>query len=288
MYEMNWSESIKVAIDYIENNLTNDITINDISKKCYISPYYFQKGFAMLCGYSVSEYIRNRRLSLAGLELLNTDNKIIDIALKYGYDSPDSFTKAFKRFHGSTPIDIRNKKGTLKDFSPLKINVSLDGGYSLDYRIEEKEEFKAIGLKKTIEYKNALEDVEKCWKTFFVKNIFNKINPKYEINIDKNMNGDNFEYIIGDDYNHNNNYSKYFEVINIPKFTWAIFPCIGPTKESIKNINEKIFKEWLPNNTNYNIADGYNIIMYSNPKDFKKGINDQNYYCEIWIPVIKK
>ena len=77
-------------------------------------------------------------------------------------------------------------------------------------------------------------------------------------------------------------------LINIPKFTWAIFPCIGPTKESIKNINEKIFKEWLPNNTNYNIADGYNIIMYSNPKDFKKGINDQNYYCEIWIPVIKK
>ena len=101
---MNWSESIKVAIDYIEDNLTNDITINDISKKCYISPYYFQKGFAMLCGYSVSEYIRNRRLSLAGLELLNTDNKIIDIALKYGYDSPDSFTKAFKRF-----FTIKNK-----------------------------------------------------------------------------------------------------------------------------------------------------------------------------------
>lgn len=285
---MNWNESIKIAIDFIEENLTNDITINDISKKCFISPYYFQKGFAMLCGYSVSEYIRNRRLSLAGYELLNTDNKIIDIALKYGYDSPDSFTKAFKRFHGSTPIDIRNKKGTLKDFSPLKINVSFQGGHTLDYKIEDKDEFKVIGLKKNIEYKNAKEEVEKSWKLFFIKNIFNKIIPKYEINIDKNMNGEYFEYIIGDDYNSNNNYSKHFEVVSIPKFTWAIFPCIGPTKDSIKNINEKIFKEWLPNNTNYNIADGYNIEMYSDPKNYKNGINDQNYYCEIWIPVIKK
>ena len=201
---MNWSESIKAAIDYIEDNLTNDITINDISKKCYISPYYFQKGFAMLCGYSVSEYIRNRRLSLAGLELLNTDNKIIDIALKYGYDSPDSFTKAFKRFHGTTPIDIRNKKGTIKDFSPLKINISLDGGYILDYRIEDKETFSIIGLKNSIDYKKAKTEVEKSWKTFFIKNMLGKLKPKYEVNVDKNMRGDYFDYIIGDDYNPNN------------------------------------------------------------------------------------
>lgn len=285
---MNWSESIKAAIDYIEDNLTNDITINDISKKCYISPYYFQKGFAMLCGYSVSEYIRNRRLSLAGLELLNTDNKIIDIALKYGYDSPDSFTKAFKRFHGTTPIDIRNKKGTIKDFSPLKINISLDGGYILDYRIEDKETFSIIGLKNSIDYKKAKTEVEKSWKTFFIKNMLGKLKPKYEVNVDKNMRGDYFDYIIGDDYNPNNKYSKNYEVINIPKFTWAIFPCVGKASESIKDINEKIFKEWLANNNNYSIADGYNIVMYSNPKEYKNGINDEKYYCEIWIPVIKK
>ena len=93
---MNWSESIKVAIDYIENNLTNDITINDISKKSYISPYYFQKGFAMLCGYSVIEYIRNRRLSLAGLELLNTDNKIIDMNIVINFKYLVIFFLLFK------------------------------------------------------------------------------------------------------------------------------------------------------------------------------------------------
>lgn len=115
-----------------------------------------------------------------------------------------------------------------------------------------------------------------------------KLKPKYEVNVDKNMRGDYFDYIIGDDYNPNNKYSKNYEVINIPKFTWAIFPCIGKASESIKDINEKIFKEWLANNNNYSIADGYNIVMYSNPKEYKNGINDEKYYCEIWIPVIKK
>jgi AraC family transcriptional regulator len=92
---MNWCESISRAIEYIENNLTNDITIEDISNYSYISSFYFQKGFSIICGYGLSEYIRNRKLSCAGYEVLNTDNKIIDIVLKYGYDSPDSFTKAF-------------------------------------------------------------------------------------------------------------------------------------------------------------------------------------------------
>lgn len=103
---MNWSEAIRKAILYIENNLTHDITIEDVSNDVNISPFYFQKGFTILCGYSLSKYIRNRKLSVAGYELLNTNIKIIDLALKYGYDSPDSFTKAFTRFHGSTPSSV--------------------------------------------------------------------------------------------------------------------------------------------------------------------------------------
>ena len=141
---MNWSESISKAIDYIEQNLDKDISISDISKQACISPYYFQKGFTMICGYSVGEYIRNRRLSVAAHELLESDNKIIDIALKYGYDSPDSFTKAFTRFHGATPTLIRNKNANIKDFTPLKINLILNGRNTIDYRIEDKESFKVM------------------------------------------------------------------------------------------------------------------------------------------------
>ena len=109
---MDWIKIIENALRYIEENLSGELTVGRIAEKVNISPFYFQKGFSMLCGYSVGEYIRMRRLSVAGSELVTSDNKVIDLALKYGYDSPDSFTKAFTRFHGSTPTDVRRKGGT--------------------------------------------------------------------------------------------------------------------------------------------------------------------------------
>lgn len=284
---MNWCESISRAIEYIENNLTNDITIEDISNYSHISSFYFQKGFSIICGYGLSEYIRNRKLSCAGYEVLNTDNKIIDIALKYGYDSPDSFTKAFTRFHGSTPTEVR-KGGKIKEFAPLKINLSLKGGYTMEYKIEEKESFKVVGLKGNFKYETANQDIPKMWKKFFMKTTFTKINPKYGVNIDANMGSDVFDYIIGDDYNEDLKVPKDFEIIEIPKFTWAIFSCIGPSSVKMPEVNEKIFTEWLPNSNDYEIAAGYNIEMYSNPKDYKKGVNDEKYYSEVWIPIKRK
>lgn len=98
----------------------------------------------MMCGFTVSEYIRNRRLALAGSELLAGNERIIDIALKYGYDSPDSFTKAFTRFHGVTPACARKDHAMLKSFAPLKVKISLEGGCLMDYRIEKKEAFTVI------------------------------------------------------------------------------------------------------------------------------------------------
>lgn len=284
---MNWNESISRAIDYIEKNLGNDITVQDVANYAYISTFYFQKGFALICGYSVSEYIKNRRLSLAGYELLNTTHKIIDVALKYGYESPDSFTKAFTRFHGITPSSVR-KGGKIREFTPLKVNLILKGGYTMEYKMEEKEAFKIIGLKGNFKYESANQDIPKLWERYFIKSEFHKIKPKYAINIDINRSGDSFDYIIGDEYHSGLKTPKDFEVIEIPKFTWVIFSCIGPSSRKMPEINERIFKEWLPNSNDYEIAAGYNIEMYSNPNDYKKGIDDEDYYSEVWIPVKKK
>ncbi len=118
---MGWIEGIGEAINYIEENITEEIPIENIAKKAFVSTFYFQKGFAMLCGLTVGEYIRQRRLTLAGSELVSTDEKIIDIALKYGYSSPDSFTKAFTRFHGVTPTAVRKDGAMIKSFALLKI-----------------------------------------------------------------------------------------------------------------------------------------------------------------------
>jgi Uncharacterized protein conserved in bacteria len=266
----------------------DDIKLSDVAKKVYISPFYLQKTFSILCGYSLSEYIRNRKLSLAGKDLMNTDEKIIDIAIKYGYESSDSFTKAFKRFHNANPSSIRKGGKTIKEFSPLKVNLILKGGYTMEYKIELKEAFEVIGLSKIMKYEEASKEVPKLWKSFFEKEQLSSICTKYGINIDSTMSGNGFEYIICDDYSDNKEVPKDFVIRKIPKHTWAIFSCIGKADTSVSQMNEKIFKEWLPSSTDYEIADGYNIEMYSDPVNFEKGTEDDKYYCEIWIPIRKK
>lgn len=161
---MDWMKAIGEAIEYIEDNITDDITPYDIASHVNISPFYFQKGFSLLCGYSLSEYIRFRRLSLAAHDLIASDERIIDIALKYGYDSPDSFTKAFTRFHGVTPLSARKRGVSLRSFAPLKIKISLSGGYLMTYKIERKDSFKVIGKKGTFSYENAKEVIPLFWK----------------------------------------------------------------------------------------------------------------------------
>ena len=138
---MNWIEGIGKAIDYIEANLTEELTIGEIAKKACVSPYYFQKSFALLCGFTVGEYVRRRRLALAGSDLLTTDDKVVDLALKYGYGSADSFTKAFTRFHGATPTAVRKSGRPIKTYAPLQLKLFVKGGVIMDYRIKKQDAF---------------------------------------------------------------------------------------------------------------------------------------------------
>ena len=284
---MGWIESIREAIDYIEENLTEDLTVEDITKHVGISSFYFQKGFAMLCGFNVGDYIRKRRLSLAGNDLIQTQTKIIDIALIYGYDSPDSFTKAFVRFHGVTPTAVRKDGAMIKSYAPLQINFLLKGGYTMDYKIIEKDAFTVIGVSKTFKYENAIVEVPKFWGDFFKTGKDKIICGMYGINMDQSMNGNEFEYMIADDYNQGNIPQGFITKL-IPKHTWAVFACVGPSSKTLPGINQKIFTEWLPNCKNYEIAEGYNIEMYTDAADYPNGVEDEKYYSEIWIPVKKK
>lgn len=142
-----WTEGLQNAIEYIENNLTEDLTIRDVAEKAYVSEFHFQRIFTVLCGFSVAEYIRNRRMALAAQELVGSNSKVIDIALKYGYDSPDSFARSFTRFHGISPSAAKEKGARLRDFAPLHITLSLEGGTMMEYRIEQKAAFTVMGKK---------------------------------------------------------------------------------------------------------------------------------------------
>ena len=115
----NWVDGIQNAIAYIEDNLTEKLGIKDIASKAYVSEFHFQRIFSALCGFTVSEYIRNRRLTLAAEELSLSDAKVIDVAMKYGYDSHDSFTRAFTKFHGISPKAAKEKGAHLKSVAPF-------------------------------------------------------------------------------------------------------------------------------------------------------------------------
>lgn len=284
---MNWTKTIEDAIAYIEENITEDLTVSRIADEVNISAFYFQKGFSMLCGYTVGEYIRMRRLSLAGGEISSSDSKVIELALKYGYDSPDSFTKAFTRFHGSTPTDVRRNGAPLKSFAPLHITLTLDGGRVMEYRMEQKPAFKVMGVSKMFSYESANTDVPAFWNEVYIRAEEKPVKGMYGICFDEKMQGDQFLYVIADDLDAEEAAGKKLEEYEIPAHTWAVFPCRGAMPLPLQEVNRRIFAEWLPANP-YEIAAGYNIEYYSDTADFKGGMEDPEYYAEVWIPVKEK
>ncbi|MBR4823281.1 MAG: helix-turn-helix transcriptional regulator, partial [Spirochaetaceae bacterium] len=131
---MEWVTSIRKAIDYMEAHLEYDISAQDVANQVFMSSFFFQKGFSLMTGYGLSEYMRNRRLYKAALDLQKTDDKIIDNAFRYCYETQESFTKAFSRFHGASSSQVR-EGASVKPFLPLKIEIVIHGGNQMDYKI---------------------------------------------------------------------------------------------------------------------------------------------------------
>lgn len=285
---LGWIESIGDAIRYIEDHITEELSMDEVAGNVFLSPFYFQKGFSMLCGFTVGEYVRLRRLTLAGSELVLTDNKIIDIAVKYGYDSPDSFTKAFTRFHGVTPSAIRKEGAMMKSFAPLQIEFMLKGGFTMEYKVMEKNAFTVLAVSRKFKYNNSKTGIPAFWGEHQQSGNGRVVCGMYGICIDESMDADEFEYLIADNYNPATEVPEGFVTRTIPKHTWAVFPCKGAMPDAIQSVNHQIFSEWLPNCKEYEIAAGINVEMYSDPTPYPKGLQDENYYTEIWIPVKKK
>lgn len=275
-----WNEGITNAVAYIEEHLTEEIDINKVADQAYVSSFYFQKIFNVLCGFTVGEYIRNRRLTLAAQELSSTDIKVIDAALKYGYDSPDSFSRAFAKFHGISPSAAKEKGSKLNSFAPLKIKLTLEGGTMLEYKIVEKAQFTVMGRSRRFNTETSYEEIPKFWKEHMASGENKTVCGMYGICVDSD--GKNFDYLIADNYLPWNEVPEGYETRVFPQGTWAVFPCRGALPKALQEVNTKIWSEWLPSCKAYKFAGNYNIELYTplhgNPEDD---------YNEIWIPVEK-
>ena len=284
---MDWTQAIESAVEYIEAHITEELTIEKVAASANISPFYFQKGFTMLCGCGVGEYIRRRRLSLAGSELLTGKDKVIDLAVKYGYDSADSFTKAFARFHGIPPAQARQNGGPVRAFDPLHIRISLEGGFAMEYRIEKQEAFWLMGVSRRFDGETAQKEIPKYWDEVFAPGKECPVRGDYGVCVSAGESGGKFRYMIADALDEERAAEKELETIQIPAHTWAVFPCRGALPNALQSVNREIFSRWLPA-SRYMIADGYDIERYADPRRYPKGTRDESYYSEIWIPVREK
>lgn len=275
-----WIEGIQNAIEYIEDNLTEELRIEDIAEKAYVSAFHFQRIFSILCGFTVGEYIRNRRLSMAGQELSKADAKVIDVALKYGYDSPESFTRAFTKFHGISPSAAKFKGANLKSFARIKIKLTLEGGKMIEYKIVEKAQFTVMGKVRSFYVDTGYDEIPKFWQEHNRSEEKNIVCGMYGICMDND--GKKFDYLIADNYLPWNEIPDGYETRVIPAGIWAVFPCRGALPKSLQDVNTKIWSEWLPSCKEYKPAGNYQIEMYTPPTE-----NPDDYYCEIWMPVEK-
>lgn len=277
----NWAEGIGSAIRYIEDNLAGELDISDIAAQAYVSAFHFQRIFSVLCGMTVGEYIRARRLTLAAQELSRGDIRVIDAAVKYGYDSPDSFARAFTRFHGITPSAAKEKGAALKSYAPLKIRLTLEGGSMMDYRIEEKAQFTVMGVSRKFSSETSYQEIPKFWEEHFRNGGGEKVKGMFGVCIDSRDNGSamEFDYLIADVYDPCAEIPEGCVTRVIPAGTWAIFPC---SVKTLQDVNTKIWSEWLPNCKDYKLAGNYNIEMYTEMCD-----DPAKQYCEIWVPVVK-
>jgi AraC family transcriptional regulator len=280
---MDWIESLQKAIDYIEENLLEDIDAESIAESVYTSNTHFQRIFRIITGMTISEYIRSRRLSLAGQELFSRDIKVIDIAIKYGYDTPESFTKAFTRFHGITPSAARKFQYQLKSFDPLSIQISIRGGFNvakieMDYILVERPSFKVVGRRRITPQGGGTWGVAREDGSVRKLEALETGKPFLGVCFGFGADGSN-DYMVGMELEED---MEGLESYTYPKHAWLIYELAGSVSEDVLgNAWWYVKNELLPKS-------GYKIDCLPTIESYIEWNNEQDRCkVEIHIPYVK-
>ncbi|WP_017186248.1 AraC family transcriptional regulator [Alkalibacillus haloalkaliphilus] len=273
------------AIDYIEKHLDNEIDYSQVAQKAQCSEYHFKRMFSFLAGIPLSEYIRRRRMTLAAMELKSGSNKIIDIALKYGYSSPNSFARAFQQVHGFMPSEIKEQSYSLKSYPKLTFQLTVRGVNEMDVRMIEKKPFSIVGIKQRMKVKDNDVDPEvvKLWETTTDDTIqelaeLSDLQPPGILHVLTNYTSDDEDENEGEiDYFFGVATTKAtpspYTRLEVPKHTWAIFEVEGDW-EAVETTWQRIYSEWFPS-SKYEHAEAPEIV------------SSKDEVSEIWIPVRK-
>ena len=268
-------EGIEAAIGYIEAHLTEELNVHDIAARAYVSAFHFQRIFSSLCGLPMGEYIRRRRLTLAAQEL-SAGMKVIDAAVKYGYDSPDSFARAFRRFHGILPSQAGQPGVSLQSFAPMRINMNQEGSSMLEYRIVEKAPFTVVGYKRQFSSDTSYQEIPKWWTEVLASHP--AVMGMFGVCIDTD--GKLFDYLIADLYQPWQAVPEGCVTHSIPGGAWAVFPC---TLGTLQDTNTRMWRDWLPACREYKLGGKYNLEFYYEFNEADPSASP----AELWLPIEK-
>jgi AraC family transcriptional regulator len=297
---MEWLERMNRALDYFEENMANEISIDEAARLAMCSTYHFQRMFSFITNIPLAEYIRRRRLTLAAQELHNSHAKVIDIAIKYGYDSPDAFTRAFQKLHGMTPSAAREPGVVLKAYPRISFYLTLKGDQEMEYKIVEREEFNLVGVGFSTSFTDGVcyKEIPKFWDTSYengtigrLRNFAGYIGEEefgtqclgaalYDYKADGT-----FRYMLTAVPPSNEGLEEY-EQLTVPKMTWAVFQATCKFDEQLDMISIwKRIPEWFQA-TGYEHAEAPEMEAYQRIDTVT--IGDGGFVGEIWIPIIKK
>ncbi|MCU6709053.1 AraC family transcriptional regulator [Paenibacillus sp. J5C_2022] len=286
-------DKLNNALEYLENRLEGDIDFAQLSRLAQCSEYHFSRMFSFLAGVTLSEYIRRRRLTLAALELMNGNVKVIDLALKYGYNSPDAFTRAFHAMHGVTPTEARQGGTPLKSYPRISFQLTVKGGNAMNYRIVDKEAFRIVGIKRRvpIQFHGVNPAIAEMWKSLDANAItelkqLSDVEPVGLISASVNFSEGrmaeqgSLDHYIGAATTQD--CPSHLTQLDVSALTWAVFEAVGPFPDTLQQVWGRIYSEWFPT-TGYEQAEGPELLWNES-----KDVSSPTFRSEIWIPVSKK
>lgn len=282
---MEWISRLNSTINYIEDHLSDTVDYEELAKIACCSTYHFQRMFAYMAEVPLSEYIRRRRMSKAAVDLQGDTEKIVDIALKYGYDSPTAFNRAFQSVHGIAPSLVKKEGVNVKAFPPISFKITIKGAEEMDYRIEKRDAIRIVGVSQPLyhEIEKNFDIVPKMWNQAAMDGTLSKLagmmdsEPRGMLGVSVCGTEEEWKYFIASASSQQ--VDDTMEEYQIPAATWAIFSGEG-TGQSIQELLKRIITEWLPS-SGYEYGNVPDIEVYINP-------DPQNTKYEAWIGVVKK
>lgn len=280
---MEWIERLNQAVNYIEENLDGTIDYGEAAKVACCTTFHFQRMFSYIAGVPLSEYIRRRRMTKAAADIQNSSIQIVDLAAKYGYDSPTSFSRAFKSVHGFPPSSARQKGVLLNSYPKLVFSLSVKGLDEMRYRIEEKPEFRVVGkqFKLNLDLESNFSFIPSYWVEFKKTQDFSVLCGMIEptlpriLGVTEYTKSDCAFYTIASATN--NEVPEGFVARTVPSAIWVVFECSEPYPDAIQSLYRRFYTEWLPF-SGYEYAQTYDVEVYP-------PTNDSNSKTEVWFAV---